>query len=200
VGKYIGFAGSLASIMGLFLLDSANHPNWRIAAFVVGFVALLVAAALEIYTYVKNKPLKFNRQENIDYMQKNISIEGQVIIFAGNLSWVDNDKIKKAMIDKGAELSLCVKHTAPYLDEFRAAGVKVYTYGDSNFSPKTRFTIIRPDSTNGKIAITAVLDDHRKEKRLVYEIKKDGEDFQRNWMVYAAEDMFNLVKILNGEK
>ena len=133
-------------------------------------------------------------------MQKNISIEGRVIIFAGSLSWVDNENIKKAIKDKGSELYLCVKHTAPYLDEFREAGVNVYTYGENDFSPKTRFTIIRPDSTNGKIAITAVLDDYRKEKRLVYEIKKDGKDFQNNWMVYAAEDMFNLVKILNGEK
>lgn len=198
MGTYIGFVGSLASILAYVFTDNKKYPflDWLLPT--VAIISLVVALSLELYTYLKNKPKKFDRQQNIDYMDRIISKGGRVVVFAGNLSWVDNDKIKKTILEKKGDLHLCVKHTAKCLDEFRNAGVHVYTYGDNDFSPTTHFTIIRQGSPNEKLAITSILDTDSKEKRYVYEISKDDKNFKDKWIVYAAEDMFELVKILNG--
>lgn len=200
MGKYIGIVGSLASILAFVFVGSNEHPvlKWLLPA--IAIISLVLALVLEVLAYLKEKPKKFNRHENIEYMKRIISKEGRVVVFAGNLSWVDNDEIKNTLINKKGDLYLCVKHTAKDLEEFRKAGVKVYTYGDNEFTPKTHFTIIRQGTTSEKLAITAILDTDDKDKRLVYEISKDNKKFKDNWIVYAAEDMFELVKILNGVK
>lgn len=200
MGKYIGFVGSLASIIALLCSDSNRYPflKWLLPA--VAITSLLVALILEIWAYLKGKPKKYDRQENIEYMNRIIGKEGRVVVFAGNLSWVDNERTKNTLLNKKGDLYLCVKHTAKYLDEFKNAGVHVFTYGENDFSPKTHFTIIRQGSMNEKLAITSILDTDDEDKRLVYEIAKDDKNFKDNWIVYAAEDIFSLVKILNGEK
>lgn len=200
MGKYIGIVGSLASILTFVFVDSNDHPvlKWLLPS--IAIISLILAMILEVCAYFKEKPKKFDRYENIEYMNRIISREGRVVVFAGNLSWVDNDKIKNTLISKKGDLYLCVKHTAKCLDEFRSAGVNVYTYGENNFTPKTHFTIIRQGTISEKLAITAILDTDDKDKRFVYEISKDDKRFKNNWIVYAAEDMFELVKILNGVK
>lgn len=198
MGKYIGFIGSLASILAFIFTDYKNDPILKWLIPVVAFASLVIVLFWEVRTYWKNQPKKYNRQENIEYMNRIISKEGRVVVFAGNLSWVDNETIKKTLLDKKGDLHLCVKHTAKYLDEFRDAGVNVYTYGNNDFSPTTHFTIIRQGITNEKLAITSILDTDDKEERHVYEISKDDKSFKDKWIVYAAEDMFELVKIING--
>jgi len=200
MGTYIGFFGSLASIIALLCFDSNSYPflKWLLPA--IAIISFVAAFILEIRAYFKGKPKKYDRKENIEYMNRIISKEGRVVVYAGNLSWVDNDKIKNTLLNKKGDLYLCVKHTAKYLDEFRNAGIHVFTYGENDFSPKTHFTIIRQGSMNEKLAITSILDTDDEDKRLVYEIAKDDKNFKDNWIVYAAEDIFSLVNILNGEK
>ncbi len=200
MGKYIGIVGSLASILALVFSNGSEQPilKWLLPA--VAIIGLIFVLFLEVFAYNKEKPKTFDRDQNIEYMNRIISKEGRVVVFAGNLSWVDNEKIKNTLIQKKGDLYLCVKHTAKHLEEFRKAGVNVYTYGENNFTPKTHFTIIRQGTTSEKLAITAILDTDDKDKRHVYEISKDNKKFKDNWIVYAAEDMFELVKILNGVK
>ena len=187
-----------AIFLAFIFTDYENDPvlKWLIPA--VAIASLVFALFWEVHTYWKQQPKKYNRQKNIEYMNRIISKEGRVVVFAGNLSWVDNETIKKTLLDKKGDLHLCVKHTAKYLDEFKNAGIHVYTYGDNDFSPTTHFTIIRQGTTNEKLAITSILDTDNKEKRHVYEISKDDKNFKDKWIVYAAEDMFELVKIING--
>ena len=198
MGTCIGFIGSLASILAFILTNYDNHPVFKWLIPVVAIASLVFALFWEIYAYLRQRPKKYNRQENIEYMNRIIAKEGRVVVFAGNLSWVDNETIKKTLLDKKDDLHLCVKHTAKYLDDFKNAGIHVYTYGDNDFSPTTHFTIIRQGTTSEKLAITSILDTDSKEKRHVYEISKDDKNFKDKWIVYAAEDMFELVKIING--
>lgn len=197
-GNYIGIAGSLASIIGLFFVNN-DHRFFRIVGFIFGLVAVAIAVVFELISYRKNKPLKFDRNGNIDYMEKIISTEGNVIVFASDLTWVDNDKIKNTLKNKGNSLSLCVRKTAPCLDEYKKAGINVYTYDQSGiFSPQTRFTIIRSGTTTESISITCILDDSNKQKRYVYELK-NKQDFLSQWIMCAANDLFNLTKIINNK-
>ena len=198
MGKYIGIAGSIASIVSLFV--SSDKGIFNIVALVIGAISVILSVCLEIKDYVENKPLKFDRQGNIDYMRQIISNEGKIIVFAGELSWVNNDEIRKALKEKGKDLTLCVKNTAPNLEDYKKAGVKVYTYNDGDFSPKARFTIIRPNDTNEKIAIASVLDNHKTEKRYVYEITRDNSDYKSEWIIGAANDIVNLIKTIESEK
>lgn len=196
MSKILGAIGFIISILG-FALD-LPLPEWlRWILVVVSVIAFGIAVVLEIQNYLKNKPHSFNRQQNIDYMENIIKREGKIIVFAGDLSWVDNNRIKKAIIDKKDDLFLCVNNSAQHIQEFQNAGVKVLTYGDKDFSPCTRFTVIRKDSPDERIAITSIKDDYKKEKRLVYELQKNPDDFISNWIIYAATDLFKLTKIIN---
>ncbi len=196
MSKILGVIGFIISVIG-FALDLSLPPWLHWALVIISVIAFGIAIIFEVQNYIKTKPHSFDRQKNIDYMEKMIKREGQIIVFAGRLSWVDNEQIKKAIIDKKDEIFLCVNDNAPHLDDFRKAGVNVLTYGDKNFSPCTHFTIIRKDTPNERIAITAIKDDYKKEKRLVYELQKNPDDFISNWIMYAANDLFNLTKIVN---
>ncbi len=199
MSKIIAFIGFFLSVTG-FILDF-SMPDWLHWVLVsVSVVALITSGIMEIITYINNKPFSFNREENIKYLEKMIKTEGKIIIFAGSLSWVDNDSIKKAMLDKKSELYLCANKDAPYLDEFRKAKVNVLTYGETDFSPNTHFTIIRLDAPNEKIAITSIEDGYKREKRLVYELHRNKDDFISNWILYAASDLFHLTQELNKGK
>lgn len=196
MSKILGIIGFLISIIG-FALD-LDLPDWLHGIFVIfSFITFGIAVILESLKYFKTKPYTFNRLKNIEYMEKMIKSEGRVIIFAGKLSWVDNESIKNAILSKKGELYLCVNNKAPYIDEFKKAGVNVLTYGDDDFSPNTHFTIIRQKTPNEKIAITSIEDAYNKEKRLVYELQKNNDDFISNWIMYAATDLFELTKIVN---
>lgn len=198
MGKFFGFFGSLASLVALLLTTGKNLIG-TIGMFFGGLL-LILAIIFEIIAYFKNKPLKFNRRENIDYMCKIIENEGKIIVFAGELSWIDSDKVKKTLKDKGKDLTLFAKDTAVDLEEYRAAGVNVCTYNDSETSPMARFTIIRPNQPTEKIAITSVLDDSRTEKRVVYEISNDDKDYKSKWIMCVAKDLINLIKTSQEER
>ena len=193
MGKYISLAGSLASIIGLFAIEKGSFLHDL--SLIVGILSLIVAVVLEVITYRSNKPIRFDRQGNIDYMNNIIKNEGEVVVFAGDLSWVDDTDIKNTMISKGNKLTLFAKENADNLDEYRNAGIKVFTYKNDDYVPTTRFTITRPNSPNEKIAIAEILDNHKKGKRLVYEIsQKNNDKFLNNWIIHAAEDIYNLSK------
>lgn len=198
MGKYIGFLGSFASIISLFFTKS-EHVYLTKIIIVVCFISLSIALFFEIREYLKSRPLKFDRKGNNDYMKKIIGNTGKITVFSGDLTWVDTDEIKETLLKKGSDLSLCVKNTAKYIDDFKAAGVNVYTYSEDEFPIKTRFTIIRPDGPTEKIAIVEILDDHNKEKRYVYEIKNDNKDYPSKWIMFAAKDLISLVKLLGKE-
>ncbi len=196
MGKYIGMVSSLLSILVMIFTDISNLPTFKWVLTVVSIGGLVLALALEVHYYFKGKPKKYNKEENIEYMKRIISNGGKVVVFAGSLSWVNNDDIKQAMLNKKRKLHLCVEESAPHIDEFKAAGVNVYTYGSSGFSPKTRFTVMRKGTTNEKIAITSIEDTDKAAIRWIYEVSKDDKDFKNRWIGYAAEDLFNLAKLL----
>lgn len=200
MGQYIGIVGSIASILALFFVDE-DHPAIRRTGFIIGLLAVAIAIIFEIKQYLKNKPLKFDKQGNRDYMERIISNEGEVIVFAADLTWVDTDRIKKTLIDKKGDLTLCVKKGAPYIEEFVKAGAHVYTYDDmGSFSPMTRFTIIRPDTATETVAITFLADNHNKEKRIIYEISNKNGDFQSSWIKCAAHDLYHLTTMIGNEQ
>ena len=193
MGKILGYFGSLASLIALiFTTDNTIIGKIEI---IIGIIFLILSIILELREYKKNKPLTFKRKENIEYLCNIIKNEGKIIVFAGELSWVDSDEVRKILKDKGKDLTLFVKDTAPELDEYKKAGVKIYTYKDSDISPKVRFTIIRPNQITEKIAITLLMDDSHTQKRVVYEISNNDTDYKSKWIMYMAKDLINLIKL-----
>lgn len=141
MGKYIGIVGSFASIIALFFI-STDNGYIRMAVFVAGIIFSVIALGFEIKAFFKTRPLKFDKQGNTDYMNQILKKEGEYIVFAGELSWVNNDEILNTMKSKGEKLSLCANNTASHLEELKMAGVNVYAFDD--FSPRTHFTVIEP--------------------------------------------------------
>lgn len=66
MGKYIGIIGSIASVLGLYL--GLFSERARLIIFIFGVISIMISVAFEINNYLKNKPLKFNKEENINYM------------------------------------------------------------------------------------------------------------------------------------
>lgn len=197
MGKYIGIIGSIASVLGLYL--GLFSERARLIIFIFGVISIMISVAFEINNYLKNKPLKFNKEENINYMKCMLKTEDTAIVFAGDLSWVD-DELKNILKLKGKKLFLCAKDTAPYLDELSAAGINVYKYDANGQIPTTHFTILRPRSIDAKIAIASILDNHKKEKRIVYEFKKYNSDYISNWIIQVANDLFQMTKLADQRR
>lgn len=196
MGKYIGILGSFASIIALFFFGSEQNSIIRTIAFIIGLIALIVSIVLEIKVYRSHRPLKFSKEENDRYMRKIISNEGQVFVFAGDLSWV-NEECKTAIEKKGKDVFLCARktsHTDEIIPDLKKAGVHIYTYKEEGYIPATHFTIIRCGSPDEKVAIASIRDNHIKEVRRVYEISKNDEDFCNRWITYVVNDIYHLVK------
>lgn len=102
MGKSIGYVGSLASIIALISFDSGEQNLWKRVLTAIAIIALLVAVILDIRVWLKEKPKKYNRKENIEYMNRIIGKEGRVVVFAGDLRWVDNEEIKNTLLSKKA--------------------------------------------------------------------------------------------------
>lgn len=57
MGKYIGIAGSLASIIGLFFVNN-DHRFFRIVGFIFGLVAVAIAVVFELISYRKKQAVE----------------------------------------------------------------------------------------------------------------------------------------------
>lgn len=144
-----------AAVPTLLELDD---PAWLPA---VPITVILLAAALvitlDIRTWLAGRPSRFNSDETIrDFMFDWISEDGRVSIYTRDMSWAQPEdriaELLKAKAERG-ELTLCLPQRIALTDQLEAHGASVYTYGNLNYAPVSRFTVVRAGREDAQVAI-----------------------------------------------
>ena len=80
------------------------------------------------------------------------------MIFSRDLTWANDHEMRTLLKEKAKrrELSICLRDHTSLSDEFRIAGATIFTYGELDFMPSARFTIINHGRSDAHLAIGRV--------------------------------------------
>jgi len=160
-------------------------------------VMVLLFLLFEIQDYQKNTPLHFKtkngkeKRKINEFMYNWINSGSKVAIFSNDMSWANKNEIVDLLIKKASksELEIYLPNNIELTNKLSAHGAKIYTYGDFNYIPKTRFTIINQGRDDAQVAIG------RNEKDGIFVIKKFSIGNHPAFSI--ADDLINILKILN---
>ncbi|ARD47797.1 hypothetical protein [Sporosarcina sp. P33] len=85
-----------------------------------------------------------------------ISKGGRVTIFTRDMSWANKDKEIKELLFKKAinnELIIIIASNIGLTKKLENDGATIYTYEELGYTPNSRFTIVRTDRIDSKVAI-----------------------------------------------
>lgn len=193
--KWFGHLGTLASLIGIiFLLKTENNSF----SFFMGVLMCLaiVLFAISIYKEVKlynsTKGIYCKDENEINaYMYRWINNRGIVTIFTRDMSWANKDQKMLELFRKKArnkELNIISDKNIGIISSLEKVGAKVYTYGELEYIPNSRFTLIRTGKTDSKVAIGK----DKNGKHFIEEFGiSDGDQF------HIANDLVNFIKQFN---
>jgi hypothetical protein len=151
----LGAAAALPTMFGLGGIGVA-------LAVVLAFAALFVvwAAAMEIR---RLRIFPLDRQDLINgYMERWINHRGRVVIFTRDMSWAGvGTGVERILIEKArsGDLTICMPVRSPLATRLESAGAVIFEYGDLGFPVRSRFTIIRHEAQDARVAIGRSVDD-----------------------------------------
>lgn len=189
--KWFGHLGTLASLIGIIItLNSDSEISSIIVTICI--VLAIVLFGLAIYIEIKNykKPGLFceNDQEINSYMIDWIEKGGSVTVFTRDMSWAQDDiSVKRMLLRKAekSELEIVLYEKNEFISELENKGAKIYTYGELDYIPKSRFTIVRTNRLDSKVAIGS-------EKNGKHYIEEFG--VTDGYPLHIANDLINLIK------
>ena len=81
--------------------------------------------------------------------------EGRVAVFTRDMSWAGDAKIAQLLDAKAkrSELVICLPTHIPLTRELEALGAEIYTYQGLGYAPKSRFTVVRFERGDARVAI-----------------------------------------------
>ncbi len=184
--------GTLASFLGLILTLKDKNADFTTNQYIGLGVAIglfIVSVIVIVVEYNKKKPKVFSSTKDIrNYMYNWINRSGRTLIFTRNLSWVNDDEMKKMLANKSSsgDLIICLPEKNTRVAEFESQGAKVYEYSGLHFTPLSRFTIINYGRADARIAIGKDIGDG---KHLIEEYSSRDHPY-----FSIAEDLVKLVQ------
>lgn len=149
----ISLSGTIASVVNLILfLDGV----WSSLPLAVPFLALLAIIAVVIFKSTSTRSV-FSRDDRRgirDYMFNWIQSGGRVAIWTRDMSWVDDDDMKRLLRQKAeaGELIVCLPKATEVTDWLSQFGAEIITYGTWD-SPLGRFTITNYNRDDSRVAV-----------------------------------------------
>lgn len=192
--RIIASALNLVSILGLVLIKNISL-SWRIAVLVVGCACVGYLIYDAIKNSQKNEIVCRNDEDIAITMKKLIKTRGKICIMSRDLSWVDAE-MEACIAEKKDNILIFAQKESDLTKRLISNGATVEYYGHLNFEPKTRFTIIRYNSTNPQVAIANIQNSVRKKdnfKHVIYETVDSGCQ-QDKWINSLALDMMELCR------
>lgn len=189
--RWFGHLGTLGSLISIiFIIEKNENPS----AFLMGFliclaiILFILAVILEMKLNNENKGIYCKDDEDINkYMFDWISKEGIVTVFTRDMSWAQDDPIiKKLLFDKSqsGELIIILEENRGLTKQLEESGAKIHTYGKLDYTPNSRFTIVRSGRIDSKVAIGK----EQNGKHFIQEFSSaDGYQF------HIANDMANFL-------
>lgn len=126
-------------------------------------------------------------------MRKLIKTQGKVCIVSRDLSWVDSS-IEVILKKKGNSLLIFAEKESDLTKRLITNGVNVKYYGDLEYEPKTRFTVLRYNRLNPQVAISNTTNTMRKKdsfKHTIYETNPANQ--LDSWINSLAIDLIELL-------
>lgn len=160
LGMVVLQLSTLGSFIGLYLTvypSPHERPWWHWALLIFTSLVTLFLVFAEVRSYLRNAPKSYKTNEKINaYMRRWISSGGRAVIFSRDMSWAQDRTTKDILIQKAhnGELTLCVEHSLPIIEELRAAGAAVINYGGLHV-PRSRFTIVDFEKEGARVAVGA---------------------------------------------
>ncbi|MEB8692972.1 hypothetical protein P4H09_29535 [Bacillus cereus] len=192
--KWFGHLGTLASLIGIISLLKNDSPKSIISIYALSIVAA-VLFIVTIYTEIKTykKPGLYCKDEKSinEYMIDWIEKGGRVIVFTRDMSWAQSDINVKNMLIKKAEnneLEIVLLEKNSLTNDLEKKGASIYTYGNLGYIPKSRFTIVRTDRVDSKVAIGS-------EKNGNHYIEEFGAS--DGYPLHIANDLIHIIKKFN---
>jgi hypothetical protein len=177
--------GTLASVLGF------AHALWPIQAnlslYQAGWLAVvslvfLVAMFADLREHWRRRPRRYKTPYRINnYMYRWIRHGGRVVVFTRDMSWADETRMENLLVDKARrdELTICLPNHIELTRRLAGAGAKVFTYGDIDHIPASRFTIINDGRMDASVAIgrqihgTHVIEEYANGEHPVFAVAQD---------------------------
>jgi hypothetical protein len=156
VARVLSFIAAVASMVSVpfTLKPFAEWGPTGYAMLVVSAALLVIGVVLEIRAACSTTVFAKDNQRGIrDYMFRWIRHGGPVAIWTRDHTWVDDDEMRRLLIEKAQrrELTLCVPRATTFSDELGAAGADVVLHGLSD--PAVRFTITQFNKDTFSVAL-----------------------------------------------
>jgi len=198
VQKLIALVASFASMAGLvvaFLPSLTDLAWWGVALLVSATFFLVVVVVLEFLGRRGRRVFTKADTEGIrKYMHNWIEHGGRVAIWTRDMSWAQNPKTRKLLLEKARhkELILCLPELNELANELATAGAEICAYGARHLeSPASRFTIAFFGRDGSRVAVGRAEGD----THVIDEFSAGGHP-----AFHLAEDLITLVRSLEGSR
>lgn len=184
--------GTVASILSLIFIK--DIPLWL--RIIIGIVGIGLLAILAVFLFQERQVNKIVCKSDVEIkaaMRKLIKTQGKVCIVSRDLSWVDSS-IEVILKKKGNSLLIFAEKESDLTKRLITNGVNVKYYGDLEYEPKTRFTVLRYNRLNPQVAISNTTNTMRKKdsfKHTIYETNPANQ--LDSWINSLAIDLIELL-------
>jgi len=198
--RWILSFSSAASILSLAFIPGI--PSWgRGIITIFGILCLALLIYCEIKTDSINQIVCHSDVEIRNAMMKIVKSQGKVCIMSRDLSWV-NDEVTRCLLKKKDNLLIFAQKETDLTKTLSNSGIKIRYYGNTNFEPQTRFTIIGYNRNSPQVAIAKTQYNVRKNGKVnhkIYQTSSSGDE-RDMWINSLALDMIRLCSLVSKEK
>ncbi len=184
-GTYLTLWGVIISLKQ----KEMGFDSWHIILLSVGLVFFLYICYERIISdkTLRYKKKKSNWQAKVkEYMYSWIKNGNRVAIYSHDLSWVD-ENMKQLLCQKANknELLICLPEYNELTTELESKGAEILTYGDKDYMPDSRFTIVNYGTGTPSVAIAHF----NKEEHVIEECSAGDHP-----AVFVASDLVSMIK------
>lgn len=199
--EIISAIASGASILSLAFLPELP----QLARFLIGILGIACIIFLIKLAFSEkqiNETVCHTNEEIRQKMKDIIKIQGKICILSRDLSWIDDD-ILGVLAGKRDSVLVFAEVENEITRKLVKVGVRVKYYGDTGFTPVTRFTVIRYNRDDRQVAIANTRNTiHSRSNFITHTIYMTSglhEDRKDRWLNSLAFDMIMLFEKVSKE-
>ena len=151
--------GSAASFFGLLFtlrpLSSFSYPEYIFSSLTVAL--LILSLFTEIRRQLANRVRTYpsGSPKITQYMKQWLRAGGRCAVFTRDMTWASDAQITELLIAKAKsdEISIFCPIETPFIRELRLVGADIFTYGDLDINPRSRFTVMHWQQDGARVAV-----------------------------------------------
>jgi len=158
INQILTIVGSTASVLALIVSFGIIRPlsPLQVGLLVVGTSCGAVAIGSAVREYRRSSQRVCKSEHDIaEYMHRWINQDGRAAVFSRNMTWASRPRLRALLLQKALnkELVLILPQPTDLSEELRGHGAEVVYYPRLNYSPMSRFTIVRLGREDARVAV-----------------------------------------------